>query len=75
MPLIDALKILEDGRQLRGTIELDEVLLSWRAQFDGHRTLTVVLDELSLDDPLPIELTPEGQRELGETQSDDFPGA
>jgi hypothetical protein len=73
MPVIDALKILEAGKELRGSIELDDVLLSWRARFDGHRTLTVVLDELSLDESIPFGLAeplPEG-----EPEPDDFPGA
>jgi hypothetical protein len=71
MPVIDALKILERGGVLRGTIELDDYLLSWRARFDGSRTLTFVLDELSLDDPIPFELAepPDG----AETLPGDFP--
>jgi hypothetical protein len=73
MPVIDALKKLEAGKELRGTIELDDYLLSWRMRFDGNRTLTVVLDELSLDEPIPIELTPDGQT-LSWTAPDDFPG-
>jgi hypothetical protein len=71
MPVIDALKILEAGKELRGTIELDAYLLSWKARFDGTRTLTVVLDELSLDEPipfLPTEAEPEAETEPG-----DFP--
>ncbi len=74
MPLSDALKILSAGRQLRGSIELGDVLLTWRASFDGHRQLTIVLDELSIDEPIPYELTDEGSK-LAETQPGDFPGA
>jgi hypothetical protein len=73
MPVIDALKILEAGKELRGTIELEDYLLSWRAKFDGKRTLTFVLDELSLDEPIPCELTSDGQRALDEAEPDDFP--
>jgi hypothetical protein len=73
MPVIDALKILEAGKELRGTVELDEYLLSWRAKFDGLRTITLTLDELSLDDPIPYELTQDGQQALREPQPDDFP--
>jgi hypothetical protein len=74
MPVNDALKILSAGRELRGTIELDDYLLSWRAKFDGMRKLTIVLDELSLDEPIPCELTLEGQQALDETQPDDLLG-
>lgn len=70
MPVIDALKILEAGKELRGTIELDAYLLSWRARFDGHRTLTIVLDELGLDEPIPFE-----PADPPEIQPGDFPGA
>lgn len=54
MPVIDALKILEAGKELRGTIELDDYLLTWRARFDGHGRITFDLDELSLDEPIPF---------------------
>lgn len=73
MPVIDALKILEAGKELRGTIELNDYLLSWRARFDGRRTLTFVLDELSLDEPipfLPAEPLPESEPEPGDFPSD-----
>jgi hypothetical protein len=73
MPLIDALKILSAGRELRGSIELDDFLLSWRARFDGHRQITIVLDELSIDEPIPYDLTDEGSN-LTETQPDEFLG-
>ncbi len=61
MPVIDALKILQQGRELRGTIELDEALLTWRARFDGRGHIAVDLDEIGLDDPIPVELTQDGQ--------------
>jgi hypothetical protein len=67
MPVIDMLKVLEAGRELRGTVELDEYLLSWRAKFDGLRTITLTLDELSLDEPIPF-LPSEPETEPG-----DFP--
>jgi len=70
----DALKVLQSGRELRGTVELDEALLTWRARFDGRGHIAVDLDELSLDEPIPYELTPEGQQALDETQPDDFLG-
>lgn len=68
MPLDDALNILQSGRELRGTIEFDKALLSWRVKFDGHRQLTVLLDEIGLDDPIPFE-----PKEDGEASVDDFP--
>jgi hypothetical protein len=72
MPLVDALKILSAGRTLRGSIELDDVLLTWRATFDGHGRLTVDLDELGVDEPIPYDLVPD---HLIEMSPDDFPGA
>lgn len=74
MTLIDALTELQQGRTLRGTIELPDCLLTWRMTFDGARRLTVDLDELSLDDPIPFELTEEGRAALDEAAHDDFPG-
>lgn len=73
MPLIDALSELQQGRTLRGTIELPNYLITWRMSFDGARRLTVDLDELRLDDPIPYELTEEGRAALDEAQADDFP--
>lgn len=72
MALIDALKILQSGRTLRGSLELDEALMSFRVQYNGDRRLTFDLDEISLDDPIPFELTELGKNEA-ETQPDDFP--
>jgi hypothetical protein len=73
MPVIDALKRLQSGRELRGTVELDDYLLSWRARFDGRGRITLDLDELSLDEPIPVELTQDGQQALDEAEPGDFP--
>lgn len=72
MPVIDALNILQSGKNLRGSLELDEALMSFRVQYDGKRRLTIDLDEISLDDPIPFELTELGKDEV-EKQPDDFP--
>jgi hypothetical protein len=72
IPLSDALKILSSGRTLRGSIELDDVLLTWQATFDGHGRITVDIDEQGIDEPIPYDLVPE---HLSETPPDDFPGA
>jgi hypothetical protein len=72
MPIIDALKILQSGRVLRASIELDEALLSLKISYDGKRRITVDLDELSLDEPMTMELTELGRDEV-EKQPDDFP--
>lgn len=59
---------LQAGRELRGGFYLPDKLLHFKAKFDGHRTITLELDELSLDEPAfePIE--------DGEASLDDFPG-
>ncbi len=64
MPLGDALQVLQQGKVLRGTIEVPDYLITWKMKFDGHKTLTVELDELSLDEPIPYELTEEADSYL-----------
>lgn len=59
MPLSDALRKLQDGGQLRGSIELDDRLLGWTASFTPPRTLTILLDELLYDEPIPFDLVDE----------------
>lgn len=73
MPIIDALNELQKGRVLRGTIELPDYLISWRMKFDGARRITIDLDELGLDDPIPFELTEKGHADLDEAPPGDFP--
>jgi hypothetical protein len=70
MPLIEAMKILSAGRTLRGSIELDDVLLTWRATFDGRGRLTVDLDEQGVDEPIPYDLI---ENRLIEPEPDDSP--
>jgi len=58
---------LQAGREVRGGFYLPDKLLHFKAKFDGHRTITIELDELSLDEPA-FELTADGEVSLG-----DFP--
>lgn len=50
------LRILQDGRPLRGSFELDDRLLTWTARFTPPREIYIVLDELMLDEPIPFDL-------------------
>jgi len=56
MPLCDVLRVLNEGRTLRGSIELDDSLLGWSVRFVPPRSFLIEMDELPLDEPALDEL-------------------
>ena len=56
MLISDALGMLEGGRPVRGSIELDDRLVMWTAWFIPPHTLTIVWDETRCDEPIPFAL-------------------
>ena len=62
--LVEVLQILGRGQQLHGTIELKDSLVGWHAQLaregDKLGILMVSFEDVSLDDPIPYELTKAG---------------
>ena len=53
------LHILNEGRTLRGSIELDDSLVGWSVRFLPPRSFLIEMDEMPLDEPIPFEVLDE----------------
>jgi len=61
LAFIEAIKALIGGQKVQGTIEREECLISWTSELRGRGggggRLTVDFEVMSLDEPVPFEVT------------------
>lgn len=73
MALCDVLHILNEGRTLRGSIELNDSLLGWSVRYLPPRAFLIEMDERPLDELISLDMQNESDSYHETFQLEDTP--